>query len=568
MNGSQSSSELLLNADDLAMFHHLRINDELLLKYDVRRVSDVEARTDLGLRGSHIKDFSGIAFLYHDPKTGYRTTVRVRRDHFEVKDGKPQGKYISAWGDRKHLFFPPGAARLIEDSDVSIALVEAEKSVMALDAWAARMRQKLLPIGMGGCWGYLGKIGRKTNSHGAGVDETGPLADLDYVNGGKVYVLLDANVSTNKTVKKAQSALVRELKRRNCEVLICALPVSEQWNGPDDYIAVAGDEAMLEVFARAIAGKLTHEFGDGGFEVDETGVWYKPNPDKDGNPRPAIPLCAPLQVVAMTRTSQNKEWGRLLEYRDQDEEPHRLALPLEHLRRDGGTEALCLLESEGLRIGGGKMVKELLPAYIREWPTDYRARCVSRPGWVSTSGGTVYVLPEEVIGSAREPVVFQNLHSVEPAFSSSGTVEEWKQNIAAFAAGNSRLVFSLSCAFAGPLLGLVGEQSGGFHLRGLSSIGKTTTLDLGASVWGPPQKYRRTWRRQPAVSRVWLLCITTVCWCSTSWAKSKPRMRARPPTCWPTAWERPVRHAAGWRGQQPRGTCCSSRLANHRWLIT
>jgi hypothetical protein len=37
-----------------------------------------------------------------------------------------------------------------------------------------------------------------------------------------------------------------------------------------------------------------------------------------------------------------------------------VALPSELLRRDGGTEALCLLESHGLVIGSGKGVKELL----------------------------------------------------------------------------------------------------------------------------------------------------------------------------------------------------------------
>ena len=55
-------------------------------------------------------------------------------------------------------------------------------------------------------------------------------------------------------------------------------------------------------------------------------------------------------------------------------------------------------------------------------------------------------------------------------------------------------MFAASQAFAGPLLDVVGEPSGGFHLRGNSSIGKTTALDLAVSVWGNPQKVRRTWR--------------------------------------------------------------------------
>ena len=56
------------------------------------------------------------------------------------------------------------------------------------------------------------------------------------------------------------------------------------------------------------------------------------------------------------------------------------------------------------------------------------------------------------------------------------------------------MVFTISCAFAGPLLSLVGEQSGGFHLRGPSSTGKSTALDTAASVWGLPKRFKRTWR--------------------------------------------------------------------------
>jgi uncharacterized protein (DUF927 family) len=56
------------------------------------------------------------------------------------------------------------------------------------------------------------------------------------------------------------------------------------------------------------------------------------------------------------------------------------------------------------------------------------------------------------------------------------------------------LVFALSAAFAGPLADVAGEDSGGFHLRGGSSSGKTTALKVAASVWGNPNSYPRLWR--------------------------------------------------------------------------
>jgi uncharacterized protein (DUF927 family) len=61
---------------------------------------------------------------------------------------------------------------------------------------------------------------------------------------------------------------------------------------------------------------------------------------------------------------------------------------------------------------------------------------------------------------------------------------EWKELVAAPAAGNSRLAFAISASFAGPLLHPLGQESGGFHFKGGSSIGKTSILHAARSTWG------------------------------------------------------------------------------------
>ncbi len=127
---------------------------------------------------------------------------------------------------------------------------------------------------------------------------------------------------------------------------------------------------------------------------------------------------------------------------------------------------------------------------LQVWPIDVRARCVDRIGW----HGSRYVLPAEAVGESSEKVVFQNAHAVEPAFSVAGTADEWREHVAALAQGNSRMVFALSAAFAGALLEPAGDDSGGFHLRGRSSTGKSTALKAAASVWGNPASYCRLWR--------------------------------------------------------------------------
>ena len=56
-----------------------------------------------------------------------------------------------------------------------------------------------------------------------------------------------------------------------------------------------------------------------------------------------------------------------------------------------------------------------------------------------------------------------------------------------------RLAFVASVAFAGPLLHMLGHESGGFHLYGDSSGGKTTHLQVAASIYGGPRLVR-SWR--------------------------------------------------------------------------
>ena len=244
-----------LTTADLATFASLRIPCELLERAGIARVTDQQARQDYGIRGGG--DMAGIAFPYFDPETmnnGRRCTyVRIRRDHPEIEDGKLKKKYVAPYGDRKRFYFPP-TPDLFADTCVPIVLVEAEKSVLALTAWSQRIGQKILPLGMGGCWGWRGQVGIKETATGERVPETGPIPDLNICRTGRrTYVLLDANCGTNPKVQAARRDLARQLRKQGADVRILDLPAGE-WNGPDDLIAVKGDEAMLAVLEGSVSG--------------------------------------------------------------------------------------------------------------------------------------------------------------------------------------------------------------------------------------------------------------------------------------------------------------------------
>ena len=81
-------------------------------------------------------------------------------------------------------------------------------------------------------------------------------------------------------------------------------------------------------------------------------------------------------------------------------------------------------------------------------------------------------------------------------FDIRGILADWQQGVGSLVAGHSRPVFAVSAALAGPLLGLLGLEGGGFNFYGQSSRGKTTTVKAAASVWGKGDSpgYVRPWR--------------------------------------------------------------------------
>jgi len=226
------------------------------------------------------------------------------------------------------------------------------------------------------------------------------------------------------------------------------------------------------------------QYGNGRFEIRSEGVFYVESDSERF-------ICSPLDVSAQTLDATGNAWGRLLQWKDPAGNRHKWAMPIALLSGDSCAEFRAELMSSGLDISPNKKERSLLAVYIQKFPTDKRARCVERLGWY----GGAYVLPMETIGGDKnETVVFQNPHMVEPAFSVSGTKEQWKTYVAAPAAGNSRLTFAVSLSFAGALLDIVKMEGGGFHFCGGSSKGKSTAQILAASIWGDPAKYKRSWR--------------------------------------------------------------------------
>ncbi|MFT4266918.1 MAG: DUF927 domain-containing protein [Xenophilus sp.] len=227
------------------------------------------------------------------------------------------------------------------------------------------------------------------------------------------------------------------------------------------------------------------------FTCDAQGVWHQGR-DREGNPTRPLWVCSPLTVAARTRDQDGGGWGYLLEFPDPLGRAKQWAMPARMLSGDGGEYRAALL-GMGLRIGAGAMARNRLTEFIQTRQPAEFATCTDRTGWHESDGQAVYVLPHETIGDQPERVVYQAESPMENNYRQRGELAAWRERVAALCVGNSRLVFAVSCAFAGPLLKPAGMENGGFHLRSGSSDGKTTAMRAAASVYGPPG-YMQLWR--------------------------------------------------------------------------
>ena len=229
-----------------------------------------------------------------------------------------------------------------------------------------------------------------------------------------------------------------------------------------------------------------HEEWDG-FSLTENGVFYS-GLDRDGKRTSPQWVCSPLRVEAATRDQSGDGWGYLLTFSDPVGKQKQWAMPARMLAGDGN-EFRGILLAMGLRLSSNQRMRHLLSQYIQTRQPDEFASCTDRVGW----HGRAFVLPHETIGDVDERIVFQSESAMENTFKQRGTLDAWRDRVAALCAGNSRLVFPVSASFAAALMHLINMESGGFHYRGGSSSGKTTALEVACSVFGGPDFMQR-WR--------------------------------------------------------------------------
>lgn len=198
-------------------------------------------------------------------------------------------------------------------------------------------------------------------------------------------------------------------------------------------------------------------------------------------------ICNSAIILGEARSLNNDNWKRVIQFHDKDNALHRLLIPYEHFMGEA-QEALKIIANHGLMPPYQAYKKKVLINYIQDYPIERRFRCIDRAGW----HGSCFATPNKTYGySEGEELLFHSDN--KSPYTVSGTFEEWQQ-LSKLIEAHALAVLVFSCAFSGQLVLPLGAESGGFHIYGSSTDGKSTITKASCSVWGDPKHISKSWR--------------------------------------------------------------------------
>lgn len=263
--------------------------------------------------------------------------------------------------------------------------------------------------------------------------------------------------------------------------------------GTEELTAEESDTMPQAVIAPAVVKFIRA----GKYQVDVEGTLYSASEDRlfllttRGEKTIESFISSLITVVADARDISSNSWGKVIRFRDRDEVLKQLYIRNSDIATNGNAIVKDLVDM-GLQVSTEFKMKDALLHYLNLAPPmeKEKAICSDRIGWHDN----VYLLHDNtVIGNADTRVVYTGA-PIGNHNANKGTTEEWKENVAAICRGNSLLILSVCVAFASVLLRLLKIESGGYHLFGESSTGKSTSLYVAASVHGEPESLMGNWR--------------------------------------------------------------------------
>lgn len=176
----------------------------------------------------------------------------------------------------------------------------------------------------------------------------------------------------------------------------------------------------------------------------------------------------------------------------QTKKPHTEAIAFSAFGKSAGWE---IMQRYGLKMTNESYLNKLADhfhAISKTTPRNWKVTALA--GWQNGA----YLLPNgEMIGEPNSPVYFTQKTMDSLGYTTKGTLESWKSEIAGNIRGNYSMMIGIATALTAPLLKVLGLSSFGVHLYGDSSKGKSTTIHLANSIYGDKSKLVKTWNSTP-----------------------------------------------------------------------
>lgn len=249
----------------------------------------------------------------------------------------------------------------------------------------------------------------------------------------------------------------------------------------NDLMILEGKDAVKVSLEQALKKTEEDKCTDipAGFELSDNGLFCI-----DKKTQELTRISNYIKVIAFTKSDD--EASRLIEFRDYKGNIQTIVIKSSMFTKDGEQIRISLLK-KGFIFAGTLFSKRKLMEYISSSVPTKEITLVSKTGFLNN----VYIRPGHVIGVAKEIVLDTAIR--DESYVVSGTLQEWNDNVARWCVGNSRLIFAISTGFASLLLKPCSMPNFGFHFVGNSSSGKTTCLNIAASMFGTPD-YVSTWK--------------------------------------------------------------------------
>ncbi len=211
----------------------------------------------------------------------------------------------------------------------------------------------------------------------------------------------------------------------------------------------------------------------------------------DGDDLVPVRVCSPLLVKGICRRLNGGGWGRVVAVEDPDGIWHESILDARDVSKRS-TAALNSLFDHGLELVSIDKAAQSVLELLATWRPSARYTRIDRLGWADRKFSSFTLGNGDVLGGSHV-VVDAVSDDVAGSMHELGALDDWRVQVAQPCEGNALMILALSHAFSGPLLSVLGRDGGGFHLRGVSSRGKSTLLGVAASVWGAPS-FMQSWR--------------------------------------------------------------------------